>query len=252
MGTSQLPSRRHVAPARPGRIRRTAGVLMLTSVLCGIEGGPSYAAVLSPPPAGSSSWPVYHGDPAGTGAAAPVTAVHTGAAVWASPAVDGQIYGEPLVSAGRVYVATENDTVYALSAATGAVVWSTHLGRPVPAASLPCGDIRPTVGITGTPVIDTSRGEIFVVADELACRGGAPTGRPEHDVGPGRDEPGRGPAGGQYGRAAAAHRAGAGRRSGGVRLRRQRRGLRQLPGPGGGRSRDGRPRAGLHRRRRAG
>ena len=147
---------------------------MLTSVLCGIEGGPSYAAVLSPSPAGSSSWPVYHGDPAGTGAAAPVTAVRTGAAVWASPAVDGQIYGEPLVSAGRVYVATENDTVYALSAATGAVVWSTHLGRPVPAASLPCGDIRPTVGITGTPVIDTSRGEIFVVADELAG------GRPAH------------------------------------------------------------------------
>ncbi len=146
---------------------------MLASVLCGIEAGPSYAAVLSPPPAGSSSWPVYHGDPAGTGAAAPVTAVRTGAAVWASPAVDGQIYGEPLVSAGRVYVATENDTVYALSAATGAVVWSTHLGRPVPAASLPCGDIRPTVGITGTPVIDASRGEIFVVADELADSGPA-------------------------------------------------------------------------------
>ncbi len=140
---------------------------MLACVLCGIEGGPSYAAVLSPP-AGSSSWPVYHGDPAGTGTAAPVSAVRTAAPVWASPAVDGQIYGEPLVSAGRVYVATENDTVYALSAATGAVVWSTHLGRPVPAASLPCGDITPTVGITGTPVIDASRGEIFVVADELA------------------------------------------------------------------------------------
>ena len=88
---------------------------------------------------------MYHGDPAGTGAAAPVSAVRTAAPVWTSPAVDGQIYGEPLVYAGRVYVATENDTVYALSAATGAVVWSTHLGHPVPAASLPCGDITPTV-----------------------------------------------------------------------------------------------------------
>ena len=76
--------------------------------------------------------------------------------------------------AGRVFVATENDTVYALSAATGAVAWSTHLGRPVPAASLPCGDITPTVGITGTPVIDPARGEIFVVADELA------DGKPAH------------------------------------------------------------------------
>ena len=71
------------------------------------------------------------------------------------------------MSSGRVYVATENDTVYALSAATGAVVWSSHLGTPVPSARLPCGDISPTVGITGTPVIDPSRDEIFVVADEL-------------------------------------------------------------------------------------
>ena len=106
--------------------------------------------------------------------APPVRAVDTTAAVWTSPALDGQIYGEPLVSAGRVYVATEDDTVYALSAATGAVAWSVHLGRPVPAGSLPCGDISPTVGITGTPVIDPSRGEIFVVADELLG------GRPAH------------------------------------------------------------------------
>ena len=75
---------------------------------------------------------------------------------------------------GRVYVATENDTVYALSSSTGALVWSTHLGRPVPAGSLPCGDITPNVGITGTPVIDQSRGEIFVVADELV------SGKPAH------------------------------------------------------------------------
>ncbi len=169
-----MPRRRHAASARRGRIRRAALLLGLACALCGIEGGPSYAAVLSPPPAGSSSWTVYHGDPTGTGAAAPVSAVRTVAPVWTSPAVDGQIYGEPLVYAGRVYVATENDVVYALSAATGAVVWSEHLGHPVPAASLPCGDITPTVGITGTPVIDASRGEIFVVADELAG------GRPAH------------------------------------------------------------------------
>jgi polyvinyl alcohol dehydrogenase (cytochrome) len=96
-----------------------------------------------------------------------VTSVDTSTQVWTSPTLDGQIYGEPLVYAGRVYVATENDTVYALSAATGAVAWSAHLGHPVPAGSLPCGDIAPAVGITGTPVIDPSRDEIFVVTDEL-------------------------------------------------------------------------------------
>jgi hypothetical protein len=38
----------------------------------------------------------------------------------------------------------------------------------VPSGSLPCGNISPTVGITGTPVIDAARSEIFVVADTLA------------------------------------------------------------------------------------
>jgi polyvinyl alcohol dehydrogenase (cytochrome) len=152
-------------------------LLALATALLGIGAGPAHAAVVAPdPPAGSGSWTVYHGDPAGTGIAAPVTAVDTGSQVWTSPALDGQIYGEPLVYAGRVYVATENDTVYALSAATGAVAWAAHLGSPVPAGLLPCGDIAPTVGITGTPVIDPSRDEIFVVADELV------NGSPAHHL----------------------------------------------------------------------
>ena len=116
---------------------------------------------------GSGGWTVYHQDPAGRGVAPTVTSVDTSSPVWTSPTLDGQLYGEPLVSGARVYVATENDTVYALSAATGAVEWSTHLARPVPSNELPCGDIQPTVGITGTPVIDPVRGEIFAVADEL-------------------------------------------------------------------------------------
>jgi polyvinyl alcohol dehydrogenase (cytochrome) len=132
------------------------------------------AAAASTGPAASSTWTVYHGNAAGAGVAAPAPAVDTRARTWTSPALDGDIYGEPLVFGGRVYVATENNTVYALSATTGSVAWSAHLGDPVPAGSLPCGDIAPTVGITGTPVIDPSRGEVFVVADELVH------GRPAH------------------------------------------------------------------------
>ena len=124
-------------------------------------------------PAASGSWTVYHGDPAGTGVSAGPGPVNTTAPAWTSPSLDGQLYGEPLVDAGRVYVATENDTVYALDAGTGRVVWSRHIATPVPASSLPCGDIQPSVGITGTPVIDPARNEIFVVADELAR--GAPS-----------------------------------------------------------------------------
>jgi len=131
---------------------------------------PANLAIASPSGAAAGSgplqWTVYHFDAAGTGVANSAGSVSTAAPKWTSPALDGQLFGEPLVFAGRVYVATENDTVYALSVATGAVQWSVHLATPVPAGALPCGDVSPSVGITGTPVIDPKRAEIFVVADE--------------------------------------------------------------------------------------
>jgi polyvinyl alcohol dehydrogenase (cytochrome) len=119
-----------------------------------------------------TSWTVYHGDAAGTGVSTVFRSVDTAKRAWTSPNLDGQIYGEPLVFSGDVYVATESDTVYALNATRGSVVWSRHFANPVPSSDLPCGNISPTVGITGTPVIDPSRNEIFVVADELV-HGGA-------------------------------------------------------------------------------
>jgi polyvinyl alcohol dehydrogenase (cytochrome) len=124
----------------------------------------------------ASSWTVYHGTLNGNGVAPAVSSVNLSTRAWTSPALDGQLYGEPLVSNGRIYVATENDTVYALSPSTGAVAWSTHLGTPVPSDALPCGDISPTVGITGTPVVDPARSEVFVVADELVDQ------RPAHEL----------------------------------------------------------------------
>ncbi len=121
----------------------------------------------------TSSWTVYHGNTLGSGLDHSGVTFSPADPAWTSPTLDGQVYGEPLEATGRVYVATENDTVYALAADNGAILWSTHLGTPVPAASTigACGDINPTVGITGTPVIDSARGEIFAVADEFV--GGA-------------------------------------------------------------------------------
>ena len=52
------------------------------------------------------------------------------AVTW-SRALDGAVYGEPLVVAGTVIAATENDTVYALDPASGRVLWQRHLGTPV-------------------------------------------------------------------------------------------------------------------------
>jgi len=156
----------------PPSLRSSTAMLGLAAAIWVTAGWHADAATLAPGTGGPSSWTVYHGDAAGTGVAAPMTAIDTTAPAWTSPALDGEIYGEPLVFSKRVYVATENDTVYALSSATGAIIWSVHLGTPVPAGSLPCGNITPTVGITGTPVIDPARAEIFVVADELV--NGAP------------------------------------------------------------------------------
>ena len=124
----------------------------------------------TPAGAAGASWSTYHGDAAGTGVAAGYSRVITSSRAWASRELDGELYGEPLVVGGDVIVATQRDVVYALSAGNGAVRWSRRLADPVPSSDLPCGNISPDVGITGTPVIDVSRDEVFVVADELVGR----------------------------------------------------------------------------------
>src|ERR1022692_2891952 len=142
---SGMQSQSSVTGELPGRLRRRRrlvadAVLACAWVMCLLTAEPVSASAVSTGPHGSGSWTVYHGDKSGTGVAGPVTSVDTSHRAWTSPALDGQIYGEPLVFGRRIYVATENDTVYALSAATGSVQWSAHLGSPVPATSLPCGD----------------------------------------------------------------------------------------------------------------
>ncbi len=122
----------------------------------------------------ASSWTVYHGDYSGSGYTTAIKSVNTSKPEWTSPSLDGTLYGEPLVYGSDVYVATEHDTVYALSSATGQIVWKRHLASPVPSSMLPCGNILPELGVTGTPVIDPTRDEIYMVADELVH------GHPEH------------------------------------------------------------------------
>ena len=159
------------------RIRTALTFGAVMAAVLGIGGAVDAAAdAATDAGASSSGWTVYHGDAAGDGAVSGVASVDTNAPAWTSPALDGQLYGEPLVTGGRVFVATEDNTVSALSAATGTVAWSVHLGTAVPAGQLPCGDITPVVGITGTPVIDPSRDELFVVADEMV------NGAPAHEL----------------------------------------------------------------------
>jgi hypothetical protein len=95
-----------------------------------------------------------------------------------SVAVDGWVYAQPLylsnvnIGGGThnvLYVATEHDSLYALDADTGNIYWQISL---IPAGGtavnsdidLGCADLVPEVGITGTPVIDTGTGTIYLVA----------------------------------------------------------------------------------------
>ncbi|TMK54522.1 MAG: hypothetical protein E6G60_21910 [Actinobacteria bacterium] len=109
------------------------------------------------------AWPTYYHDNARSGAASDGPASPDGVRrQWSSPELDGDVYAQPLIVGDRVVIATTNDTVYSLNARDGSVEWKNHLAEPVSGSSLPCGNVDP-VGITSTPVIDTSAGRIYAV-----------------------------------------------------------------------------------------
>src|SRR4051812_13788689 len=75
-----------------------------------------------------------------------------------------KVLAQPLVVNGKVLIATKSNNLYLLDAVTGAITNQRALGGGFDASTLGCGDITPTVGITGTPVIDTSSNTAYVVA----------------------------------------------------------------------------------------
>ncbi len=89
-------------------------------------------------------------------------------------ALDEQVNAQPLfvpgmtIAGGRhsvVYVATSNNTIYALDAATGAILLQTNFGPPVPQSALPgqCNNNSTVVGITSTPVIDRASNTLYAM-----------------------------------------------------------------------------------------
>jgi hypothetical protein len=84
--------------------------------------------------------------------------------------VDGQVYAQPLYASGLfihrvphnvVFVATEHDSVYAIDADSGTLLWQDSFIDPAngintftQSDALGCGQITPEIGITATPVID--------------------------------------------------------------------------------------------------
>lgn len=96
------------------------------------------------------------------------------------PTLDGVVDAQPLYVANVaipnqgahnvLIVATENDSLYALDADSGAQLWKTSMlaSGESPSDNRGCSQVTPTIGITSTPVIalkpGTSQGEIFLVA----------------------------------------------------------------------------------------
>ncbi len=134
-----------------------------TTAIAG-PGGPASTSTSAAGGQASGDWPTYHHDPGRSGVSADQSALGGVKKAWTSPALDGAIYAQPLVVGDRVYVATEGDSIYALDAGAGTIVWQRNLGSPVPGSALPCGNIDPS-GTTGTPVIDVEGGVLYAVAN---------------------------------------------------------------------------------------
>jgi hypothetical protein len=94
----------------------------------------------------------------------------------ATVALDDQVDAHPLIvpgvniTAGNnqgthdvAYIATGNDTVYAIDANVGTVLLTASLGKPV-FAPLGCNNNGPHVGVDSTPVIDTASNTLYVIA----------------------------------------------------------------------------------------
>ena len=97
--------------------------------------------------------------------------------------VDGYVYGSPLILSNQtisgarhnvLFVATENDSVYAYDADTcggGTPLWNVSV---LQSGETPLADkaILPYVGVTSTPVIDPASGTLYVVSTEGSSSGG--------------------------------------------------------------------------------
>jgi Bacterial Ig-like domain (group 2) len=169
-----------------------SGSTKITASLNGISGTASLT-VTAAPPAGGANVTTWHFDTQRSGLNAgeqmltPTNVNPTTFGKLFSYLVNGYIYAEPLLVSGLtvngathnvVYVATQQDNVYALDAdnyGSGTPLWQVSLlqSGETPVTT---GEIQPYEGVTSTPVIDLTSNTMYVVSVQVKA-GGKPTFR---------------------------------------------------------------------------
>lgn len=150
-------------------------------MLCGVAGWLAAAIAGAPAYASGVDVVTYHNNTLRTGwnpGETTLTAANVGSnnfGLLEQVALDQQVDAQPLFVSDQViqgvgkqdvvYVATENNSIYAIDANSGKVLLSHNFGTAVPISALPggCNNNSNVVGINSTPVIDTASGLLYAI-----------------------------------------------------------------------------------------
>jgi iron transport multicopper oxidase len=77
--------------------------------------------------------------------------------------------GKPTAGGKQLVIAvSESNWVYVLDAISGDILQSRQIRKPHLSSELPCADITPVLGVTGTPVVDPRMDTLYLFAKGYA------------------------------------------------------------------------------------
>ena len=97
-------------------------------------------------------------------------------------AIQGEVHAQPLVANGRLLIVTEKNNVYSLDPTSGDVLAQRTLHPPWNPADLNCIPLEPTVGVMGTPAIDSATNTAYFFAKTYASGNSGPAAYWAHAV----------------------------------------------------------------------
>jgi outer membrane protein assembly factor BamB len=148
---------------RQRRLTVTLGLLLGAAVIVAAPWPPS-------PGVPGVQWTTYHLDNSRTANDEAGAKLRAASLAWVRNDLDGPTYAEPLIFRRSVYVVTENDSLYALSASDGRIEWRLRLAAPAVSPIMHCTPPVP-LGITSTPVIDPVSSRLYTAGVVDTARG---------------------------------------------------------------------------------